>query len=110
MTDFLVRALQSSEIEAAADLVATCLAMGDKRRYESLFQHYNHVLPSRPNATPQHYRGAFKGKELVSCLLIQDFPLRYGRAFVHVAGIGAVCTHENYRRRGYATAVIKDSL
>jgi predicted acetyltransferase len=43
-------------------------------------------------------------------LLIQDFPLRYGRAYLHVAGIGAVCTHENYRRRGYATAVIKDSL
>jgi predicted acetyltransferase len=110
MSDFQVRALQAHEVESAADLVARCLAMGDEQRYESLFQHYNHILPSRPHATPQHYRGAFKGNELVSCLVIQDFPLRYGRAFLHVAGIGAVCTHENFRRRGYASAVIKDSL
>lgn len=108
MTEFLVRALENSEIEEAADLMASCLSMGDKQRYESLLHHYKNSLPSRPHAI--HYRGAFKAKQLVSCLLIQDFPLRYGRAFVHVAGIGAVCTHEHHRRRGYATALLKDSL
>ena len=102
MTEFLVRALEVSEIEEAADLMASCLSLGDKQRYESLHYHYKNSIPSRPHTS--HYRGAFKAKQLVSCLIIQDFPLRYGRAFVHVAGIGAVCTHEYYRRRGYATA------
>lgn len=108
MPEFLVRTLEAPEIEAAADLMARGLSSGNKQRYESLFQHYSHVLPARPKLA--HYRGAFKGKQLVSCLLIQDFPLRYGQAFVQVAGIGAVSTHEQHRHRGYATALIKDSL
>lgn len=108
MTEFLVRALQASEIESAADLIANALSRGDKARYDSLFHHYSHKLPSRPHAV--HFRGAFKAKQLVSCLVLQDFPLRYGRAFLHVAGIGAVSTHEHFRGRGYASALIKDSL
>lgn len=110
MSDFVVRAVQTDEILNAAELVASIFSQGNPDQQQRIYRNFSHIFPKRPTANPQPYRGAFYKNKLVSFLYIPDFTLRYGRAALYVAGIGAVCTHENYRGRGYAAAVIKDTL
>lgn len=110
MSDFVVRAVQSDEVPRAAELVARIFSQGDSDLQQRIYRNFAHIFPKRPTVNPQPYRGAFYKNKLVSFLHVPDFTLRYGRAALYVSGIGAVCTHENYRGRGYAAAVIKDTL
>jgi predicted N-acetyltransferase YhbS len=110
MNNFVVRAVQVDEIPRAAELVARIFSQGNSDLQDSLYHDFAYVLPKRPRANPQFYRGAFYKNKLISFLYVPDFILRYGRAALYVAGIGAVCTDEAYRGRGYAAAVIKDTL
>jgi len=110
MSDFVVRAIQIDEIPRAADLVARVFSQSNSELRKSLSHQFTQIYPNRPNHYHRAYRGAFYKSKLVSFLYVHDFTLRYGRAALQVAAISAVCTDENYRGRGYAAAVIKDTL
>lgn len=110
MSELVIRPIQTGEIGHAASLIAEVLAGDNHSLYEAIYNRYSKQLLSRPNASLNNYRVAVYKKKIVSLVHTVDFSLRYGRAALNVVGIGIVCTTENYRSRGYASAVIKDTL
>lgn len=110
MSAIVVRPIVDDEIGHAASLVADVLSAGDKALYRSIYERYAKDLPTRPRMIQHCYRGVVHKNQILSLAHIIDFSLRYGRAELQVIGIGMVCTHPNYRNRGYARAIIKDTL
>lgn len=110
MSELVVREVQSDEIGHAASLVANILAGTDRHRNQLIYEQYAKQLPGRPDNIAHCYRAAFRKKQILSLAHIIDFPLRYGRAALKVVGVGLLCTHPKYRNRGYAAAVLKDTL
>ncbi len=110
MSAIVVRPIQADEIGHAASLVAEVLSAGNRDHYQSIYDRYAKDLPSRPRSTQHCYRGVVHKNQILSLAHIIDFSLRYGRADLHVIGIGMVCTHPSYQHRGYARAIIKDTL
>lgn len=110
MNDFVARAILKDEIPRAVELVARVFSQDNPERLKSLYQQFTQIYPSRPNGYGRAYRGAFYKGKLVSFLYLHDFTLRYGRAALDVVGISVVCTDKKYRGRGYAAAIIKDTL
>jgi GNAT superfamily N-acetyltransferase len=56
-----------------------------------------------------HRIGVLEG-EVVAHAVVLPYRLRYGSAEFTVGGIGAVCTHPDHRHKGYASAVMADSV
>jgi len=110
MSDLTIRAVAPDEINTAAQLVANTLSGNQRDRSRMLYDTYANRMMNRPGIMPSPYRAAFRKNRLVSLAHVIDFRLRYGRAALKVVGVGIVCTHSSYRRRGYASAVIKDTL
>jgi predicted acetyltransferase len=110
MSELVVREIQTDEIGYAANLVAEILAGNDRERNRAIYERYAKQLPNRPQGSNSCYRVAFRNKHLVSLIHTIDFSLRYGRAALKVVGVGLLCTHPEYRNRGYASAVLKDTL
>lgn len=54
-----------------------------------------------------HSFGAFDGDTLVSFMGLVPSHIKVGGAVLNVFSIGAVCTHENYRKRGISSAILK---
>lgn len=77
---------------------------------------YQHIL--RLFSKSKHYPGSKPGfnrivlvdGKIVSGLTIVDKVLRIGKARLRTAGVGDVFTLPGYRRRGYATRLMEDSL
>lgn len=110
MSELVVREIKSDEMGHAASLVANILAGDDRSHNQAIYEQYAKQLPRRPRKTGTCYRVAFHKKQMVSLIHIVDFSLRYGRAALKVVGIGMLCTHPKYRNRGYASAILKDTL
>lgn len=110
MSELVVREIQAEEIGHAASLVAEILAGNDRQRYREIYEQYAKQLPGRPRIGQSCYRVAFRKQQMVSLAHTIDFSLRYGRAELKVVGLGMLCTHPRYRNRGYAGAVLKDTL
>ena len=110
MSELVVREVQSDEVAHAASLVADVLAGDDRQRNQGIYEQYAKQFPERPDTIDNCYRAVFHKKQIISLAHIYDFFLRYGRAVLKVVGIGMLCTHPDYRNRGYATAVLKDTL
>jgi predicted acetyltransferase len=110
MSDIVVRGIRESELERAAKLVADVFSQGDARLHQVIMDNYLLHLPRRPGTKIEHFRAAFVGKKMVALARLMEFMLHYGRAQLLVAGIASVCTHPDYRKQGFGSAVIRDIL
>lgn len=67
-------------------------------------------LLSRPGFQPDYCRVGVLDGQIISHALTERATMRYGSSPLRVMGIGSVHTRPSYRRRGYATAVLRDAL
>jgi len=78
--------------------------------------HYQGLLDAfkRHQSYPRHKREfsriAVVDGRIASGLIIVDKTLIIGKARLRTAGIGDVFTHPDYRKKGYATAVLRDAV
>ncbi len=111
MRDFTVRAARPDEVDAVSEMVADIFSEGDTRLREQIRRYWAARLPHKPGFRPaHHHRVGIKDGEIAAYAHIERHTLCYGRARLHVAGIGSVCAHPNYRRQGYAAAVMRDAV
>lgn len=109
-TELITRAAQNHEISEVAELVASAFADGEARVYERILNFWLAHLPDRPGFSAENLRVGVVRKKIVSAALVRQYTMRYGGALLKVAGIGSVCTHVEYRKRGYASALMQDVL
>jgi predicted acetyltransferase len=57
----------------------------------------------------QHRIGVLDGKAIANVIAV-PYTLRYGEAELTFGGIGAVCTHPDHRMKGYAAAVMRNTV
>lgn len=95
-----IRRLTASEIDQAIQLA------------DETFREVDHT--SMGEAFPQvfsksiiHSFGAFDEDKLISFMGLVPSRIKIGEAILNVFSIGAVCTHEDYRRKGLSTAILK---
>jgi len=110
MNDLTLRHIQQDERERAANLIAGVFGDGDASRYNAIYHYYTALRPERPGMTNTQEWGAFLNGALVAYLHVDPYQLRYGRATLRVAGLGAVCTHPEHRQQGYAAALMREVL
>ena len=63
-----------------------------------------------PHYVREHTRVVEEDGRVVAHVRIVDHPMRIGSAVVRMGGISGVCTHPAYRKRGYAAALMRDSM
>ncbi len=110
MKPIALRPIYQEEREAAANLVASTFADGDAARYNAIYHNYATLRPQRYGASTAQEWAAFADGQMVAFMNVDPYFLHYGRAVLRVAGIGAVCTHPNHRRKGYAATLMREVL
>lgn len=111
MSELIVREITENEVGQVAQLAANVLSNNNREQSRIVYDTYANKMVNRPaDSILSPYRAVFYKNKLVSFVHIIDFQLRYGRAVLKVMGISLVCTHPSYRHRGYASAIIKDTL
>jgi predicted N-acetyltransferase YhbS len=109
MNNFVVRHVQPADYRAAGYLVAQ-VYFEDEHRRQQAFDFWVNRQPNEPGFDYSNHRvGVLDGK-VVSYAEVRPYTLRYGRVKLRVGGVGGVCTHSDYRRRGFASAVLQDAL
>lgn len=108
--ELTVRAATPDDMSEIGELVARCFAKNRARTYERILHFWLANLPSRPGFAPEMLRIGLVDDLIVSHAMVRQYSMRYGQAILKVAGVGAVCTHEDYRKRGYASVVMRDLL
>lgn len=93
-----VRLLQADEFEAAVQLSNRTFRDSEQR---SMSEAFPHVFSS---SLRQSY-GAFADGKLVSFVGLVPSIVRVGPSRFYVYSVGSVCTHPDYRGRGYAKTV-----
>ena len=105
-----IRPILVSEMPMVARLLADVFASTDEAYYRYLYQLHGSRVAQRSGFEQDTYRGAFLGGNLVAVARVEKHTLRYGMVQLKVAGIGDICTHPDYRRRGYSAVVVRDAL
>ena len=106
---FHVRTPNEHEYEAVARLASAVFSGKRSDQYEPRLSLWQQRRKSPAFTLDQLRVGCVDGR-IVSLARVTQHTLRYGRATLRVAGIGDVCTHPSYRRRGYSAAVMHDAL
>ncbi len=109
MSNFVVRQAQPDEYRPAGYLVAQ-VYHEDERERQQVFDFWVNQQPHEPGFDYAMHRVGLLDAKVVSYAEVKPYTLRYGRAKLRVAGVGSVCTHPDYRRQGYAAAVLQDTL
>jgi GNAT superfamily N-acetyltransferase len=111
---FTVRRVQTHEFAALGDLIAQVFSRGDADLYQTLMHWWIFSLPRMPGFDYGWHRvGVLKtgdDERIVAHAVVYPFTMSYGGVLLRVSGVGAVCTHPDYRSRGYAAAVLHDGL
>jgi len=108
MSNFVVRQAQLSDYTAAGRLVSLVQFPEDRRK--QAMDYWLKRLPHEPGFSYAAHRVGVLDGSVVSYLGVKPYTLRYGRVNLRVAGVADVSTHPDYRRRGYAAAVLRDAL
>ncbi|NWF69534.1 MAG: GNAT family N-acetyltransferase [Chloroflexi bacterium] len=114
MGKFIVRHAYAHEFARIGDLVLSTFFGQGTPVYERELRFWTLTLPGAPGFDYSAYRvgvldnGA--GEQIVAHAAVRPYTLRYGSVDLRIYGVGAVCTHPDYRQRGYAAAVLHDAL
>ncbi len=109
MSNFVVRQAQHADYRAAGYLFAQ-VYFEDEHERQRVFDYWVNRQPNEPGFDYATHRvGVLDGK-VVSYAEVKPYTMRYGRVKLRVGGVGSVYTHPEYRRRGYASAVLQDAL
>ncbi len=114
MEKFSVRHAQPHEFSAVADLIAQVFFGYNKARAQQARHDWLFNRPRAPGFDYAAYRvGVLSDDDterIIAHTVVSPHTLRYGSVFLRVSGVGFVCTHPDYRRSGYTSAVMHDSL
>jgi predicted N-acetyltransferase YhbS len=105
-----IRGAQPDEMAQVGALVARVFSENTPHLHSAIARSQGEALLSKPGFLPAMCRIALADGLLVSHARAESYTLRYGSAELRVAGLGAVCTHPDYRARGYSSAVMLDAL
>jgi predicted N-acetyltransferase YhbS len=100
-----LRAAKASEFEEIADL-QQCVFRPHQPESKSRYLAY---AKGDPTFTLEHARVIEVDGRLVAHLRIWDRTLNVNGVELFAAGIGSLCVHPDYRKRGYAQALMHDS-
>lgn len=104
-----VRTIQTDEeIKQVAEWSAKVFCGGDHLFFFQERFERSHELG--PHYVREHTRVVEEDGKVVAHVRIVDHPMRIGSAVVRMGGISGVCTHPRYRKRGYAAALMRDSV
>jgi predicted N-acetyltransferase YhbS len=106
---FHVRAPHPHEYEAVARLASAVFSGKQTQQTQSRLQRWAQRRQAPGFALAQLRVGCLDDR-IVSMARVTQHTLRYGKASLRVAGIGDVCTHPKFRKRGYSEAVMHDAL
>ena len=98
-----IRASKESEFEEIINLICTVFVEKCRPRYASQIYHDSSFQLHQSRVC------VVDGK-IVSHVRVSDRTIRIGRSIVKLGGIGMVATLPGYRRRGYASALMQDSV
>ena len=98
-----IRAARESELEQVVELSCTAFNPDGHERY---WQYIKGDSSYRPSQT----RVVVVNDKVVSTLRVWERRIRVGASLVTMGGIGGVCTHQNYRGVGYASALMRDTI
>lgn len=96
-----IRIIKISEIDQAIQLADQTFR---EEGHTSMGEAFPHVFSKEMN----HSFGAFEGDRLVSFIGLVPSQIQLGESVLNVFSIGAVCTHEDYRKRGISSAILKE--
>ncbi len=98
-----IRAAKADERDEIVDLISAVFVEKCRPRYAS--QHYE----DSSYELDQSRVCAVDGK-IVSYVRVSDRSMYIGKGVVKLGGIGMVVTSEEYRRRGYSSALLRDAI
>ncbi|MDP6041722.1 MAG: GNAT family N-acetyltransferase [Candidatus Latescibacteria bacterium] len=101
----IIRAATETELEEIAELQHLVFRPNEP----DVAQRYLSYTNDDPAYTLDHSRVISQDGRLVCHLRIWDRTLRVRGADLLAAGIGSLCTHPDFRGRGYAQALMRDS-
>lgn len=71
---------------------------------------WQHATMQHPDFRPEQIRGAFQDDQFVGGYMIYKHILCMGAARIATGCIGAVVTHPDHRKKGVATALMRDAI
>jgi predicted acetyltransferase len=98
-----IRAAKAHERDEIVDLIAAVFVEKCRPRYAS--QHY-----ADSSYELDQSRVCVVDGKIVSYVRVSDRSMYIGEAVVKLGGIGMVVTSEEYRRRGYSSALLRDAI
>jgi len=98
-----IRASKESEFEEIINLICTVFVEKCRPRYASQIYHDSSFQPHQSRVC------VVDGK-IVSHIRVSDRAIHIGHSIVRLGGIGMVATLPEYRHRGYASALMQDSI
>jgi predicted acetyltransferase len=98
-----IRATQASELDQIIDLLCIAFVEKCRPRYASQFYHDS-------SFRLEQSRVCVVDGKVVSHVRVSDREIHIGRSVVRLGGVGMVATLPEYRRRGYASALMRDSI
>ena len=101
----IIRAINEPELEEIAELQRLIFRPDEP----DAAQRFITYTKGDPTYTVDHSRVVFDDGRIVAHLRIWDRVLRVRSADLLAAGIGSLCTHPDFRGRGYAQALMRDT-
>ena len=98
-----IRAAKADERDEIVDLISAVFVEKCRPRYAS--QHYDDSSYELDQS-----RVCVVDGKIVSYVRVSDRSMYIGEAVVKLGGIGMVVTSEEYRRRGYSSALLRDAI
>ena len=98
-----IRAAKADERDEIVDLISAVFVEKCRPRYAS--QHYEDSSYELDQS-----RVCVVDGKIVSYVRVSDRSMYLGEAVVKLGGIGMVVTSEEYRRRGYSSALLRDAI
>jgi predicted N-acetyltransferase YhbS len=101
----IIRAVNDTELAEVAELQRLIFRPDEP----DAVQRFMTYTKGDPTYTVDHSRVVFDDGRIVAHLRIWDRVLRVRGADLLAAGIGSLCTHPDFRGRGYAQALMRDT-
>lgn len=106
--DFTIRQLETpAEIDAFVQLNAETFRPDED--VEAVAARRGRFLAQDPDFHASQLRGAFLGKTFVGGYVLRERQLCLGTARLRTGCVGGVVTHQDYRHRGIATALMQEA-